>query len=79
MASRSISVRLDGAAERALEDLTRGGRDQSEAVREALVEAASRRRSGSLAAEAAALAADQDDRTEAARVSEHMESLRGEG
>jgi Arc/MetJ-type ribon-helix-helix transcriptional regulator len=79
VASRSISVRLDELAQRALDDLTRGGRDQSEAVREALVEAASRRRSDSLAAEAAALAADEDDRAEAARVSALMESLRGEG
>lgn len=78
MAKRLISVRLDERAERALADLTRGGRDRSDAVREALIETASRRRQDGIAAEAAALAADRDDREESLAVAALMESLRGE-
>jgi Arc/MetJ-type ribon-helix-helix transcriptional regulator len=76
VASRPISVRLDEEAERALAELMRGGRDQSDVVREALVDAAARRRRATLAEEAAALAADDADREEAANVTALMESLR---
>ena len=76
MACRAISVRLDAESERALSDLTAGGRDRSEAIRAALVEAAARRRRDTLAAEAAALAADADDRSEAMEIAALMESLR---
>lgn len=79
MAKRLISIRLDESAQRALDDLTRGGRDRSEAVRQALIETASRRRGDGLAAEAAALAADSDDREESIAVAALMESLRGAG
>lgn len=79
MAKRLISVRLDDRAQRALDDLTRAGDDRSEAVRQALIETATRRRSDGLAAEAAALAADREDRAESSAVAALMESLRGEG
>jgi Arc/MetJ-type ribon-helix-helix transcriptional regulator len=79
VASKLISVRLDDAAQRALDELTRGGRDRSEAVRLALVEASSRRRGDALAAEARSLVADEDDRAEVAEVAALMESLRAEG
>ncbi len=79
MASRLISVRLDEPAQRALDELTRGGRDRSQAVRTALIEASERRRSVTLLEEAAALVADDHDLAEAAEVAALMESLRGEG
>ncbi len=79
MAERPISIRLDEEAERALRLLTQSGRSQSEAVREALIEAAERRRPHTLAAEAARLAADADDRAEMAEVAGLMESLRAAG
>jgi Arc/MetJ-type ribon-helix-helix transcriptional regulator len=78
VASKLISVRLDERAQRALEELTRGGRDRSAAVREALIEASARRRDDGLAAEAEALAADGADRAEAEAVLAVMESLRAE-
>jgi Arc/MetJ-type ribon-helix-helix transcriptional regulator len=71
-----ISVRLDSQAEEALGLLMRGGANRSAAVREALVEAAQRRSSEALRAEARALAANPADRAEAAAVLEFMESLR---
>jgi Arc/MetJ-type ribon-helix-helix transcriptional regulator len=79
VASKLISVRLDEPAQRALDDLTRGGRDRSEAVRLALVEASSRHRRAALRAEARALVADEDDRAELAEIGALMESLRAEG
>jgi Arc/MetJ-type ribon-helix-helix transcriptional regulator len=79
VASKLISVRLDERAQRALDELTRGGRDRSEAIRAALIEASQRRGAEWLAAEAEALAADEADRTEAAEVRALMESLRAEG
>jgi Arc/MetJ-type ribon-helix-helix transcriptional regulator len=70
-----ISLRLDGETERALDVLTRGGRSRSDAIRDAVVEAARRRRSADLRAEAEAAAADPVDRAEAAAVLAFMESL----
>ncbi len=53
---------------------------RSEAIRKALVEAASRLRDAeSLAAEVAALEADEEDRAEMVAVAELMESLRATG
>lgn len=73
----SISVRLDGQALRALRAMTRAGMSTSEAVRQALIEAAGRRgRRRSLTAEAARLAQDSEDRAEMAEVAALMESLR---
>jgi Arc/MetJ-type ribon-helix-helix transcriptional regulator len=76
MAERLISVRLDDEADDALRDLVAAGRTQSEAIREALIEAARRRRDRSLAAEVARLVGDEADRREAAEVAALMEALR---
>ena len=71
--SKAISVRLDDEAERALASLQATGLSRSEAIRAALVEsAARRRRSSELAAEVAALEADEVDATEMAAVAELM-------
>jgi Arc/MetJ-type ribon-helix-helix transcriptional regulator len=76
----AISVRLDDDAERALERLEATGLSRSEAVRTALVVAADRlRRRDALAAEAAALEADEADREEMLAVASLMESLRAPG
>lgn len=76
----AISVRLDDEAEQALRTLEAAGLSRSEAIRNALVHSANRlRRSSELAAEAAALDADEDDREEMAAVAELMESLRAPG
>ncbi|MFN0153022.1 MAG: hypothetical protein ACKVUT_01425 [Gaiella sp.] len=76
---RLISVRLDEHAEAALEELAASGLSHSEAIRTALVEAALRRRDPSLAAEAARLAADRDDRLEVENVRTFMDALRDPG
>jgi hypothetical protein len=65
MASRTVRARLDEASERALELLLREGRNESDAVRTALVEAGARRaRRSELAVEVARLAADSVDSAE---------------
>jgi Arc/MetJ-type ribon-helix-helix transcriptional regulator len=74
---QAISVRLDDEAERALERLEATGLSRSEAIRSALVAAADRlRRRSTLAAEVAALEADEADREEMSTVASLMESLR---
>jgi Arc/MetJ-type ribon-helix-helix transcriptional regulator len=78
--AQAISVRLDEEALRALGQLEATGMTRSEAIRAALVLAASRlhdRRA--LAAEVAALDADEDDRAEMLAVADLMESLRAPG
>jgi Arc/MetJ-type ribon-helix-helix transcriptional regulator len=78
--TQAISVRLDDAALRALSELEATGMSRSEAIRAALVEAASRLHDKqALAAEVAALEADEDDRAEMLAVAELMESLRAPG
>ncbi len=73
---RSIHVRLDRAADAALEVLRAGGLTDSEAVRVALREAGQRRRTRSaLGAEVDALANDVEDLTEARQVRELMAEL----
>ncbi len=73
----AISVRLDDEAERALRTLEATGMTQSLAVRTALVRAArALRRHDELAAEVAALEANENDRREMLAVAEMMESLR---
>lgn len=75
--ARAISVRLDDEADKALKTLESTGLTQSEAIRVALVgEVRSRRRSKEIAAEVAALEADEHDREEMLAVAELMESLR---
>ncbi len=78
--AQAISVRLDDEALRALSELEATGVTRSEAIRAALVEAASRLHDKrALAAEVAALEADDDDRAEMLAVAELMESLRAPG
>lgn len=72
----SITFRPDEDASRALEVLTRDGTPVSSAVRAALIDAARRRAQATLRAEAEALAADEEDRAEAAQVLRDMECLR---
>lgn len=63
VASRTVRARLDHPAEADLELLLREGGTESEVVRAALAEAASRlRRRSTLRAEVARLAGDPDDR-----------------
>ncbi|MGB3409707.1 MAG: hypothetical protein WBA45_00810 [Microthrixaceae bacterium] len=72
-----ISVRLDDEADRALRALEAAGMTRSEAIRSALISSAQRlRRSSELAAEVAALEADEQDRDEMLAVAGLMESLR---
>jgi Arc/MetJ-type ribon-helix-helix transcriptional regulator len=75
--SRAISIRLDDEAARALARLEASGMNRSEAIRTALVESAQRlRRRQEIAAEVAALEADETDREEMQEVASLMESLR---
>lgn len=75
--TQAISVRLDAEASGALRTLEASGLSRSEAIRSSLVEAARRVRGGAaLAAEVAALEADEADRQEMLDVAELMESLR---
>lgn len=78
--SQAVSVRLDDEAMRALSQLEATGMSRSMAIRKALVEAASRLRDReAVAAEVAALEADEEDRNEMLAVAELMESLRATG
>lgn len=78
--AQAISVRLDDEALQALAQLEATGMTRSEAIRAALVEAASRLHDKrALAAEVAALEADDDDRAEMLAVADFMESLRASG
>ena len=78
--AQPISVRLDDEALQALDQLEATGMTRSEAIRAALVEAASRLHDKrALAAEVAALEADDDDRAEMVAVAGLMESLRASG
>lgn len=75
--AQAISVRLDDEAIRALRLLEATGVTRSEAIRLALVEAASRLHDKhALATEVAALEADEQDRAEMLAIAELMESLR---
>lgn len=78
--ARAISVRLDDEAQRALRTLEASGMSRSEAIRSSLIASADRvRRRSALAAEAAALDADEADRDEMLAVAGLMESLRAPG
>lgn len=72
----TITFRPDEDARRALAVLTQDGTPVSTAVRAALIEAAKVAAQHRLQAEAAALAADDVDRAEAAQVLRDMETLR---
>jgi Arc/MetJ-type ribon-helix-helix transcriptional regulator len=78
--AQPVSVRLDDDALQALNRLEASGLTRSEAIRKALVEAAARMEDRqALAAEVAALEADEDDRQEMLAVADLMESLRAPG
>jgi hypothetical protein len=72
----TITFRPDEDAAQALAVLTRDGTSVSTAVRAALIDAAHIRAKTALRAEAEALAADDQDRAEAAQVLRDMETLR---
>lgn len=74
--AETITFRPDEDAARALDVLTRDGTSVSSAVRAALIDAAQERARRMLRAEAEALAADEQDRAEAAQVLRDMETLR---
>lgn len=76
----AVSVRLDDEAGRALRILESAGMTRSEAIRSSLIASALRlRRSADLAAEVAALEADDEDREEMLLVAGLMESMRAPG
>lgn len=78
--AKAIHVRLDPQAELALALIRANGRTDSEAVREALCELASRMRSrAAIREEARRLGADAEDRAEAAAVLSLMEELAPDG
>ena len=78
--AKAISVRLDDETERALQTLESSGLTRSEAIRSSLLASAARLRRGrDLAAEAAALEADEADREEMLAVASLMESMRAPG
>ena len=78
--AEAISVRLDEEAQRALARLEATGLSRSQAIRESLIQSAGRlERKKDLAAEVAALEADDHDRAEMLEVAALMESLRAPG
>ena len=76
----AISVRLDAETLRALAQLEATDLSRSEAIRRAILDSAARlqRRAG-LAAEVAALEADEEDRREMLEVAAVMEIMRAAG
>ena len=74
--AQTITFRPDEDAERALAVLTADCATVSAVVRAALIDAARARAQPRMRAEAEALAADADDRAEAAHVLRDMETLR---
>ena len=72
----TITFRTDEDTSNALAVLTRDGTPVSTAVRIALIDAARRKATASIRAEAEELAADEADRAEAAQVLRDMETLR---
>jgi Arc/MetJ-type ribon-helix-helix transcriptional regulator len=78
--AKAISVRLDDEAERALRALENTGLSRSDAIRSALLASAERlKRRSELAAEVAALEADEADRAEMLSIASLMESMRAAG
>lgn len=72
----TVTFRPGEEAARALEALTRDGTSVSTAVRFALIDATRERARAAIRAGAEALAADEQDRAEAAQVLRDMDSLR---
>ncbi len=78
--SAAISVRLDPEALQALAQLEATGMSRSEAIRHAILDSAGRlRKRAALAAEVAALEADEEDRREMIELAAFMESMRAPG
>jgi Arc/MetJ-type ribon-helix-helix transcriptional regulator len=78
--AKAISVRLDDEALKALKRLEAAGMSRSDAIRSALLAAAGRlRQRQELAAEVAALEADEQDRQEMLEVAGFMDALRASG
>lgn len=78
--AKAISVRLDDDAERALRVLEATGLSRSAAIRSALLASAERvRKRSELAAEAAALEADEADRAEMLSIASMIEAMRAAG
>jgi predicted transcriptional regulator len=78
--SSAISVRLDPEVLRALAQLEATGMSRSEAIRRAILDSAGRlRKRSDLAAEVAALEADDEDSREMLDVATFMESMRAAG
>ena len=76
----AISVRLDARTLQALAQLEATGLSRSEAIRRAILDSAARlQRRAALAAEVAALEADEDDRREMLEVAAVMEIMRAAG
>jgi Arc/MetJ-type ribon-helix-helix transcriptional regulator len=75
MADKAISVRLDASAQRALEQLTRDGRSQSQAIRQALIEAARAGVLEQVRADAKRVGNDPEDRALMAEIREYMDEL----
>ena len=76
----AVSVRLDAETLQALTQLEATGLSRSEAIRRAILDSAARlHRRAALAAEVAALEADEDDRREMLEVAAVMESMRAAG
>ena len=76
----AISVRLDAQTLQALAQLEATGLSRSEAIRRAILDSAARlQRRAALAAEVAALEADEDDRREMLEVAAVMEIMRAAG
>jgi hypothetical protein len=72
----TITFRPDEDTSKALEVLTKDGTAVSAAVRSALIDAARRKVSAAIRAEAERLAEDESDRAEAIQVLRDMETLR---
>jgi Arc/MetJ-type ribon-helix-helix transcriptional regulator len=73
---KPISLRLDDQAARALRLLQDSGLSRSDAIRTALVEAATRRTTkAALRREAATLASDPEDRAEMAEIAAFMDEI----
>jgi Arc/MetJ-type ribon-helix-helix transcriptional regulator len=76
----AISVRLDAETLQALAQLEATGLSRSEVIRRAILDSAARlQRRAALAAEVAALEADEDDRREMLEVAAVMEIMRAAG
>ena len=78
--SSAISVRLDQEALRALAQLESTGLTWSEAIRRAILDSVGQlHRRAAVAAESAALEADEDDRLEMLEIAGFMESMHAPG